>query len=382
LASGPFHIGSLLSAAELLGKDTTLDLSSTDTESLLATSEDTQLLTRVLTTARKLVGKSGVCSVFRLEDELLARGLEIGEDVLRGILTNVPDTCHFLAEDWFVIEGIPPTRDRLRNTLRKMLSVAAPQDISTLREGVRRAFRGRSIANSFALLLVPPPSNVLRAYVQLSPEFDLTGDTVVPTALLDYRTELGENEQVLVDVLRSSPAGVLDRRSLAAACIARGMNENTFGVYSSYSCILEHLDLDVWKLRGITVDPGSVEALRRANRLRPRAKRVLGHEWTDEGKLRLTFRILYRSAGDTAVFGCPTEVRRYLAGAEFNCTAGETGQPCGKVAMDERGTLYGFLTYVQRLGLDDNDVLVAEFDINERTVVLRTGSDEVLDAVY
>ena len=84
---------------------------------------------------------------------------------------------------------------------------------------------------------------------------------------LDYRKELGETDRILVEVLRSSPAGVMDRVSFAIGCLARGMNENTFSIYSSYSCILEHLGIGIWKLRGVAVDPAAVEAVRIANQL-------------------------------------------------------------------------------------------------------------------
>src|SRR5439155_6746259 len=123
--------------------------------------------------------------------------------------------------------------------------------------------------------LIVPPRNVLEAFYQAHPEFqvDHTG-RVISFELLDYRTELGQTEQVIVNVLRSSPACVLDRASLIKACQQRGINENTLSIFMTYSPVLEHLGIDLWTLRGVKVDPAAVEALRIANAEKPREKRL------------------------------------------------------------------------------------------------------------
>ena len=184
----------------------------------------------------------------------------------------------------------------------------------------------------------------------------------------------------MVDVLRASPTGVLDRRSLAGGCIARGMNENSFNAYSSYSSIVEHIGTDLWKLSGTEVDPVAVEAVRSTNRLRPRERRLLGYEWAEDGTLRLVLRISSHAA-DSAVFGCPSGLHRFLAGSEFECWVKGTRQTCGKVGVGKQGTIYGFKTFIQRYGLDNNDVLLAEFDINLHLVLLSIGGDELLDGL-
>src|SRR5439155_6115113 len=112
--------------------------------------------------------------------------------------------------------------------------------------------------------------------------------SVVP---LDYRVELGPTDRMLVDVLRASPSGVLDRASFESGCLVRGMNQNTFSVYTTYSPVLEHLGTDIWALRGVRVDPAAVEAVRRANAQRPREPRVQDYGWTGEGDLWMGVRL-------------------------------------------------------------------------------------------
>jgi hypothetical protein len=123
-----------------------------------------------------------------------------------------------------------------------------------------------------------PPRSVLRAYYQAHPEFEIDdSDLVKPTEPLDYRVELALNDTILVDVLRSSPASVLDRASFAAECERRSMNMNTFGIYLTYSPVILHLGTDIWSLRGIRVDPAAIEAVCAANALRQREKRIAAH---------------------------------------------------------------------------------------------------------
>jgi hypothetical protein len=110
-------------------------------------------------------------------------------------------------------------------------------------------------------------------------------DLVEAVDPLDYRIELALNEAILVDVLRSSPACVLDHASFAAECARRSMNINTFSLYLTYSPVIVHLGTDIWSLRGVRVDPAAVEAVRSANVLRPREKRVLDHGWAVDGRL-------------------------------------------------------------------------------------------------
>jgi hypothetical protein len=113
-----------------------------------------------------------------------------------------------------------------------MLSVASPIELGVIREGLRREYRYRGYRGVKTWSLLVPPRSVLRAYYEAHPEFIVEdGEMVKPVEPLDYRIELALNDAILVDVLRSSPACVLDRASLASECIRRSMNVNTFSLY-------------------------------------------------------------------------------------------------------------------------------------------------------
>lgn len=370
-----FHPQSLLDAAGLLGKQTTLQICDTRSGKMLVNEPSIKVAQFIPVIARKLAGQSGVTSVFQIADALAINGHEVEEKDLRRML-HANENFEFLDEDWFWAKDVPEERNRLRNSSRKILSVVSPQAVRDIRDGVRRAYRYRITSHERYATLIVPPLDVMTAFFERHPNFKVDGDYVSPSMPLDYRKELGETDCILVEVLRSSPTGVMDRTTFAERCLARGMNENTFSIYSSYSCILEHVGIGIWKLRGLAVDPAAVEAVRIANHLKPREKRVLEHGWTNDGKLWIAARVP-RLAKQSMVIGCPGAIQRYLAGQEFKCSSKENGHPCGTVVINEKGTSYGYGLFIRRYGLDENDVLLAEFDLATNTVTLSLADDEL-----
>ena len=226
--------------------------------------------------------------------------------------------------------------------------------------------------------LIVPPRTILRNYFRIHPEFTIDHDDHVKSVdPLDYRTELSFNDAILVDALRLSPACVLDRSSLANECTRRGMNPNTFSIYLTYSPVIIHLGTDIWSLRGVKVDPTAVEAVRTANALRPKEKRVLDHGWTTEGKLWMAARLPTVHSGNF-VFGIPGAIRRFLVGRQF-AIRDEDDLGGGAIRINDEGTSYGFGAFLRRRGADEGDILIVEFDLSRSEALLRLGNDELLD---
>ncbi len=371
-----FDPQSLLHAAALLGKQTTLHICDTRGGKMLVNEPSIKAAQFIPVITRKLAGQSGVTSVFQIADALAGNGHEIADKDSRRMLRS-NSKLEFLDEDWLWATDVPEKRNRLRNVARKILSVVSPQNVRTIRDGVCRAYRVRGASHERYAHLVVPPLHVMKEFFERHSNFKVEGDFVYPSVPLDYRKELGETDRILVEVLRSSPVGVMDRTSFANGCLARGMNENTFSIYSSYSCILEHVGIGIWKLRGVAVDPAAVEAVRISNQLKPREKRVLEHGWASDGKLWIAARVP-RLSKQSMVIGCPDAIQRYLVGQKFQCRTKEGNQECGTVAVDEKGTSYGYGPFIRRYGVDENDILLAEFDLATNTVNLSVAADELL----
>jgi hypothetical protein len=284
---------------------------------------------------------------------------------------------------WLAPKSLAPdssVRDRLRNITRKMLSVAAPIELSSLREGVRREYRYRGHRGVKTWALLVPPRSVLRCYYKAHPEFEIDeNDFVRPVEPLDYRTELALNDAILVDVLRSVPTCVLDRASLWIECERRSMNVNTFSLYLTYSPAIVHLGTDIWTLRGLRIDPAAVEALRQANALRQKEKRVLDHGWTANGQLWVATRLPSSHSG-SFIFGMPGAIKRYLTGRQF-AVKDDDGVDYGSIRVNDEGSSYGFSPFLRQRGADEGDILIAEFDLSGGTALLRLGDDELLEEI-
>ena len=161
---------------------------------------------------------SGATNVAEVVGEANARyRLDISQERVRQLFDRYGDV-EFLDDQWFWC----PKRgdDFLRTVSRKMLSVASSIGVSVLRDGVRRAFKFRSISGSRGWRTPNvPPRNVLAGYYRAHPDFVIGDTEMVRSARpLNYRSELAGVEQTIVSVLRASPTNFLDRTELLEAC--------------------------------------------------------------------------------------------------------------------------------------------------------------------
>jgi len=382
----PFSPSSVIKTAQLLGRKTSLSIADVRGQRLVVSGSQERTLGKIIRLARALAGKSGVASIFQIVDSLneVAEsdgllGIEtqsLGEADVRRILAQ-NKACEFLDDDWFWITQIPDGRNRLENISKKILSVASPQPVSSVREGVRRAFRWRSMTNSRYKSIVLPPQSVMIRFYERHPDFQLHGEFVSTVKPLDYRKLLGDGERVLVDVIRNSSLGIMDRKTLMEACLSRGINENTLSVYTSYSAIMEHVGTDLWKLRGVRVDPAAIQAVREQNQLRVREVRVLDYGWTSDGKLWVGWRL--PPIMGNVVLGIPSAVQRYVSNRSFSAFAKDAGRKVGQIGITDDGASYGYGTFLRYRGADESDTLLAEFDLSSANVYLSIADNSVLD---
>ena len=324
--------------------------------------------------ARKLAGMSGVASVYQVSARTTAP--RMAPDYVRRLLVGMSHV-DFLTPDWFWVTDIPSRRNRLANIVKKILSVAAPQSVASIREGVRRAFTYRSKSNPRYHSLSTPPNDVLTTFFARSPEFVLADGDVSPLEPLSALDELGEVDKALLDVFRATATGVLDRKAVIEACVGRGLNENSVSLFLTYSPIVEHAGLDIWKLRGVRVDPAAVEALRQANALQPTEKRLLSFGWRPDGKLWIAARLPYNRT--SLVLGVPGTLKRYLVDSKFPAIDRDSGTLCGTISVNEGGTSFGYSTFLRISGAEQGDVMLCEYDLAARTVDLSLTEDSVLD---
>jgi hypothetical protein len=384
----PFSPISIIELSNLLGRKTGLAFTEVKGQTFLVASDESDMgLSRCVQIARKLAGKAGVASVFQVADETYVE--ENGnsasteqnpnpEDLVRRVLNGAELGCEFLNEDWFWFTDLPEGRNRLANIANRVLSVAAPQTVSSIREGVRRVFRYRALTAPRYSSLTVPPHSVIARFFQRHPDFRIDDDSMVTSIKpLDFRQLLGDGERILVEVVRSSALGVLDRKTLVEECLRRGINENTLSVYSSYSPIIEHIGVDLWKLRGVNVDPAAIEAVRQQNHLRRREQRLLDYGWTAEGKLWVAWRL--PEVRSTLVFGVPGAIRRYLADRKFVATTKNLERTFSNISVNESGTAYGWSPILRHIGADTGDIVLAEFNLTKAVVEISLADEAILE---
>ena len=376
VTKGPFHPASVLSIARSCGKIPRLRLELVNDREVLIPDAVDYSIAQLLRIAQAQASTSGVSNVFDWVSEAESRHMikstpEHARELLRGL-----GELEFLNEDWFW--NPKRLQDSLRQLTRKMLSVANPIEVGTLREGVKRAFRFRRISGA-GRTRAPnvPPRDILAAYYRAHPEFVLSDTGLVrPAKPLDYRQELVGVEQVLARVLRASPTNVLDRTSLLEGCVAFGVNPSTLWTILSYSSIVQHIAPGVWSLRGIHVNAAAVEAIRQAEAMRPRERRVMDYGWAPDGELWIAVRL--PRLADLQVFGVPSAVKRFLENEEFLAYT-ETGEACGRLKVYENGNCGGFEKFLHRFGADEGDVMHVSFDLTRRAATLRLIDDEDLE---
>jgi hypothetical protein len=369
ISSAALHPASVLAAADFCGRAKPFIIAPSGARQIVTTGSGTGYLA-VGSVAARQASAYGASNVHEVVAGLLDKDVALDDSEVRAILPTATQGVVFLDEDWFWIPSGKARRNRLRNVTRAMLSVASPLEVGLLREGLRRryAFRG---------LTVVPPRGVLLSFYDQHPEFELVPEGAVRSGMvLDYREELGETERTFVEVLRSTTSGVLDRVSFQRACVARGINVNTFSVYTTYSPILDHLGTDLWALRGAPVDSAAVEALRSMNAERPREQRLLDWGWSAEGSLWVAARVPEDGKGG-GVLGIPSAVRRYVQGRTFLATA-EDGTDAGRVSVNEGGSSWGYGPFLRRMGADSGDVLRVDFFLEGETAVLKLGDADLL----
>ena len=372
-----FDTKSVIAAASDCGIECAIQVQVVRGQKLVVSKKHKAAAEALMKFARKQAGASGATNISEVVEQVLQKGFEITEEKARRLL-KAHKAVSFLSEDWFWIPSIPVGRNRLRNVARKMLAVTSPMSIMDIRGGLRRVYFFRnSVGTARSWPFRVPPSIVLSEFFKQHPEFDIDEEgRAYAVEKLDYRTELGTADQIYVDSLRSTASCVLDRQSLLRD---RGLNDSTFSVATTYSPILSHVDLNIWTLRGVDVNPAAVEALRAANALRPREKRLQDYGWTTDGRIWIATRIpeLYESY----VCGCPGAVVRFLQGRRFRAL-GEDGLEYGTIGFSESpSTSYGYNPFLHRVGAEQGDILISEFDLNADIVTLKIGDFELLDSM-
>jgi len=354
LASGitgsSFRAEGVIRAAELLRGPVSLRVAELDGDRVLVDERTERAIHTIRRLADKACRRWTVMSLLDLEAQYRERGGRVDLD-LRRVVERVPGFSWLdEASGWFWIHK---RRSRLLNQIRKILAVAGKIALGELRAGIARHHRMQGFA---------PPKHVLAALC-CAVGYRVEGETVIADPPLDWVEVLADVEKTMVGVLQEA-GGVMGRDEFERRCVAADMNRNTFYQYLSYSPIVARYAPGVYGLRGIEVQPGVVEGLRRA----PRRGDVLqDYGWTGDAKIWLGYRLSENTVA-SGVVSIPANMRRFVDGEYV--LEGEGGERLGRLRCRE-SSAWGLGPLIARRGLEAGDFLMLTLD--QRAHVARVG---------
>lgn len=275
-----------------------------------------------------------------------------------------------LGQGWYYL-----TTDRREPAVRlleDMLAVAGGSlSAPDVREGFARRLRWRGSAEHHNQEGWYPSAGAILSLCRLRPkQFSVEGERIRASDHLDWRRRLTGVEHVMVEVLLEAPGHVLHRDEFKRRVRARGVNTNTFSVYTTYSPFLRDLGNGLWAVRGVDPDPLEVERLKR--RPRPRRRHVEEWEWLPDGMLRLAVRL---RGVDSQVVGIPSAIREFLAERTFRVVLRD-GRRLGQIKVDEDGTSWGYGRALRALGAGPGNLMLADFDIGSDQATIHVVADD------
>ena len=204
---------------------------------------------QIISLGSKRARANGIAGLAALRAELAAGGAKLSLDLLRAFLHS-SDRLRLFDESVFWEPNVPEGRDRLYNTVVRMLAATPRQTFDSLLDGLEREYRNRNGSRHGYQTLRVPSRRALAAYLQANPDFTVDGAEVSMRAPRDAAELLGSEELALVNVLRDAPGGALSRSEAADASVARGMNRSTVYVYLTYAPTVEQLADGRFAVRG------------------------------------------------------------------------------------------------------------------------------------
>lgn len=348
LATDGFCVDGIRRAANVFGVPFPFSISDAS-DPLIIDEKDAELPKKVLKSAKLEVAAHGAI----VDDQLLELSREITGRVIDcafahavllsdGSFQRLPN-C---PEWWWRPATARRGRNRLVNTITKVLAVCGSIQIAELREACRRHIKSDHIA---------PPTRVVKAICSSLPYLRVEGGLVERVSdKLEWDSILNSSEQLLLEIFNRRGL-VLDSYTVSEEGIALGMNENSLMIYKTYSPLLWRPAPGCYSVVGANIPVGLVEELDRA-RAKPR-KTTLGFGWTANHSLLLAKRIT-EGLWLSGILNLPSSLAKFVSG-EFTIHAfGKI--PLGSVTVKE-GNVFGLKPFLRMFGADLGDVLVVTF---------------------
>ncbi len=359
IAERSYSFESIGSIARLFGRDVPFTV---DQNVGVIRPEMREGIARAVRSARKSVEHVGVGNISDVYSECVLDDGSVGEDEIRAAL-ELLEGFEWLGNqsEYFLISTL--TRNRLLNQITKVMSVAGSIEIGELRDGVSRHYRMVGLRH---------PTAVLSEFCEKSGFLCVDGSRVIGLdGLPDWSEALDGIELTLAELLFDS-GPIMRKTDLMEEAMARGCNENSLGVYLTYSPILRQFARGVWGLRGAEASAAEIAALVPSL---GKTKVLKGSGWTSSGRVWTCHRLTSGAVG-SAVLTTPAGFREVLRG-KYELFEGR-GQAKTKIGdLVVQGQMWGLSPFFSSGRVEAGDWVRIEYDLTERTAELRIGGEEL-----
>lgn len=356
---GHLPVESLINIAEVFNLPSQLEVMREGTTAFIDRRDRRPSIHEITMDFRRTTSRSGTISIDRTSLRLTG-GLE-ARDTIQRVLAGLPETLWLDQENHWAT-SLNPERNRLANTLRKILTVAKAVHVSEMRQAALRSHR----------LPFVPPQNVLASFAEKICHFSVS-DGLISRGDGFEPADLGEIEQTLFECFQQlgSP---LPRERIESYCIdGQGMNDNSFYVYLSYSPIVIKVQSGIYGLVGAEVPIGTVEQLSASRKVEARSE----YGWDKQGRLWFATR-LSRLSIKMGMF--------YLPAFVVDLTAGDwaaflpDGTNSGTIEVAAQG-ITGVRQILELSGAEPDDVMRLKFDFVNKSAQIEVGNEELFEDV-
>jgi hypothetical protein len=366
LNAEPFHVSGIQRAAEVFGLDFPYSIRE-GAEVLIIPNKLVGFPSRILRSAKLEISAHG-CIV---NDQLLElwrsiAGAPIDLQFAQAVLESEGSFGRVSGcEEWWWRPTLATRgRNRLVNTIMKIVAAAGRIRIKELRDAARRHVRTKHIA---------PPSLVLRAICASLPPLRVVDDWVEQIPEFPWDQVLNETEDLLLEIFRRR-GPILDSYTVSQEGAALGLNENSLGIYKTYSPLLWRPIAGHYAVVGATLPPGLVDELDRS-RHHKRGESLLESGWTGDRRILLAYRIT-KGVWLSGLLSVPSSVAAMLQG-DYDLFAFGT-HALAPINVRE-ATAFGMRPFLRMFGAELGDVVVVTFDPRTRRCECWLGGDEVAD---
>lgn len=351
------------SPAELIGKDLIC------VDDWLVEESEVPVM-RSASLANKQTSAYGMTTVEEIREAIQDGGTPVDADDVRSVLEAQKNIRW--AGEWLWMEKEDGLHaNRLINSARSILSVNSPQSVESIHEGCRRMWRFRKVE-------VLPSISAMRSFFDASPHFVHTGNLVEPVVPLDFREVLGPQTIAMIEVLKSQPHQIMDRRTLTDACDEAGIAKGTYGIWMTFAEWMESFGPNVWGLRGSNPNPAVVEAVRleAKNRAKAEARRK-EWAWDAGGHAVQTFDIR-SSFIYSGVMSFSPEIHKVIAGQQL--TVRHAGEKLGVVKLGgDHPFCWGWAPVLKSFNATTGNVMRISLNVSAKEADVIVGGQELWD---